>query len=124
MTNTEKKDQESKHIDLEHISQESEYTDKKNDNTIQQTQIDYDGITWVKYIFDYLTYHESPKKECTVIFPLESKQWIWDYKMVGQNKIIIVDDEEYKIIGFSWQCYDGIMKNGSSIELKKFNLFL
>lgn len=121
MTNMKKKDPESNHIDIdqEHISQESEYTDQENDNTIQQMQLDYDGITWVKYFFDYSTYQESPKKECTVIFPLESNKWIWDYKMLDQNKIIIVDGEEYKIIGFSWQCYDGIMKNGSSIELKK-----
>jgi hypothetical protein len=115
MTNPIGKKQES-----EYISQESEDINQENDN-IEETEIYYDGIIWVKYTIDYSNYKESAKNECTVIFPLDSNKWIWNYKMLGENKIIIVDGEEYKILGFSWQCYDGIMKNGSSIVIKKIS---
>jgi hypothetical protein len=118
MTNTKKPDQEKYQ---EHISQESEVIDQETEENeyTKQTELYYDGNTWVKYTIDYQNHQESPKKECTVIFPLESNHWIWDYKMLDQNKTIIVDCEEYKIIGFSWQCYDGIMKKNSSIQIQK-----
>lgn len=106
MTNSKEKEE------SEHISQESE------NNTID-IDINYDGNKWIKYKTDYFKQQQIIKNDSNVIFPLESKLWIWDYKLLEQNKTIIVDSEEYKIIGFTWQCYDGIMKNGSSITLQK-----
>ena len=108
MTNTKEKNQEHITQDQEHINQESE-----------KIELYYDGITWVKYTIDYPNHQESLKKECTVIFPLDSNKWIWDYKMLKENKIISVDGEAYKINGFSWQCYDGIMKKNSYIQIQK-----
>ena len=119
MTNTKEKDQEHISQDQEHISQEPEDINPEFKETNERTELYYDGIKWVIYTIDYINHKESPKKECTVIFPLESNKWIWDYKMLKQNKTIFVDDEEYKIIGFSWQCYDGIMKENSSIQIQK-----
>ena len=112
MTNMKEKDQ-------DQFSQESEHIDQETEEFKEQIELYYDGIKWVIYTIDYPNHQESPKKECTVIFPLESNKWIWDYKMLEQNKIISVDGEKYKIIGFSWQCYDGIMKKNSSIQIKK-----
>lgn len=86
---------------------------------IEDIELNYDGITWVKYKFNNTNPQESIKKECTVIFPLESNKWIWNYTLLGKNKTILVDGEEYKIIGFSWHCYDGIMKKNSSIQIQK-----
>jgi hypothetical protein len=124
MTNTKKPNQEK---DQEHISQESEVIYQETEETdetdetedTKQTELYYDGNTWVKYTIDYQNHQESSKKVCSVIFPLESNKWIWDYTLLKKNKTIIVDCEEYKIIGFSWQCYDGIMKKNSSIQIQK-----
>lgn len=101
----------SKHIN-ENFTQETPNINQ------EETVIEYDGINWIKYKINCITHEKSIQENCTVIFPVDSNEWIWNYKMLHQNKILNIDNIEYKIIGFSWQCYDGVMKNKSTIHIK------
>lgn len=80
-------------------------------------QIKYNGTIWIKEDINILTHETSNTKEVDVKFPDESINWVWDHQLLKGNNFIDIDNIKYKIDGFCCFCYDGIMKNNSTINV-------